>query len=106
MSHKHHHILLNHVNKNEHLPTSHIKSLVQMAQHGNQVRDGKHTKQTKDSNRHTYRRDKYKCFLCNGVVVQLHMHLQKVHNLTKTSSHHEKVALNSRRYDGRAAKLC
>ena len=76
-----------------------------MARHGNIVKRGKYTKPTKERNRKPYKCDKYKCFLCDSVVVQLHVHLQKVHKLDKHSDHYETVMIQSRRYDGRVVEM-
>ena len=99
------HIRMIHVERNEKLPLSRVKSLVEMARHGNKVKGGKYTKTIKDGKQKTYKREKYKCFLCDSVVLQLHVHLQRVHKLKKDSDHYEKVLIHSRRYDGQTVEL-
>lgn len=94
-----------HVERNEKLPLSRVKSLVEMARHGNKVKGGKYTKTIKDGKQKTYKHEKYKCFLCDSVVLQLHVHLQRVHKLKKDSDHYEKVLIHSRRYDGQTVEL-
>lgn len=76
-----------------------------MARQGNIVKRGKYTKPTKEGNRKPYKCDKYKCFLCDSVAVQLHVHLQKVHKLDKHSDHYETVMIQSRRYNGRVVEI-
>ena len=56
------HIRMIHVERNEHLPLSRVKSLVEMARHGNKVKGGKYAKTIKDGKQKIYKREKTNAF--------------------------------------------
>ena len=99
------HIRLVHVEKNERIPLSRVKAIVEMTRHGDKIRGGKYTKVSKDGQQRQYKRDKYKCHRCDSVVLCLSTRFQRVHNLVKGAEDYEHTMLRSRRCKRKAVEF-
>lgn len=94
-----------HVQKNEQIPASRVKALVEMAKHGNERKGGKVVMKTKDGTKKTYTRKKKICPKCDSVCVYLTTHMQRVHKIDPKSSEYENLLIMARPYEGKTLEL-
>ena len=99
------HITKLHVEKNEKIPTTRVKALVEMARHGNTTKGGKVIMKNKEGTSKEYFRQKEICPKCDSVCIYLTTHLQRVHKMDPKSEEYNRVLQMARRYQGKTVEL-